>query len=171
MTRKITRGLARINTGLEKCIYLGNLDSKRDWGHAKDYIEMQWLMLQQNQPEDFVIATGRMETVRRFIEITAIKLGWDKYSEGQGIIWENKGLDEIGIRADTKEIVIKIDARYFRPTEVDELLGDATKAKRKLNWIPKTNLEELISEMVNYDMQESKKEYLLKSKGYQIRSD
>ena len=171
VTRKITRGLARINTGLEKCIYLGNLDSKRDWGHAKDYIEMQWLMLQQNQPEDFVIATGRMETVRRFIEITAIKLGWDKYSEGQGIIWENKGLDEIGIRADTKEIVIKIDARYFRPTEVDELLGDATKAKRKLNWIPKTNLEELISEMVNYDMQESQKEYLLKSKGYQIRSD
>ena len=171
VTRKITRGLARINTGLEKCIYLGNLDSKRDWGHAKDYIEMQWLMLQQNQPEDFVIATGRMETVRRFIEITAIKLGWDKYSEGQGIIWENKGLDEIGIRADTKEIVIKIDARYFRPTEVEELLGDATKAKRKLNWIPKTNLEELISEMVNYDVQESQKEYLLKSKGYQIRSD
>ena len=170
VTRKITRGLSRIEMGLEDCIYMGNLDSKRDWGHAKDYVEMQWLMLQQNNPEDFVIASGRMETVRKFIEITANNLGWGKNNDGRGIIWKNQGINEIGIRADTKEVVIRVDPRYFRPTEVDELLGDASKARKKLGWEPKTTLEELISEMVDYDLKESKKEKLLKEKGFNIRN-
>ena len=148
VTRKITRGLARIDKGLENCIYLGNIDSKRDWGHAKDYVEMQWMMLQVDEPEDFVIATGRMETVRKFCELTANALGWDKGTNKSGIIWENEGLEEIGRRFDTKEVVIRIDKRYYRPTEVEELLGDSTKAEKKLGWKPKITLEQLISEMV-----------------------
>ncbi len=149
VTRKITRGLTRIDKGLEKCIYLGNIDSKRDWGHAKDYIEMQWMMLQVDEPEDFVIATGRMETVRRFCELTANALGWNQGSNSSGIIWENEGLNEVGRRFDNKEVVIRIDQRYYRPTEVEQLLGDATKAKKKLGWKPKIKLEELIAEMVS----------------------
>ena len=151
VTRKITRGLTRIEKGLDKCLYLGNIDAKRDWGHAKDYVEMQWMMMQNNKPEDFVIATGRMETVRRFCELTANKLGWSKGSTN-GIIWENKGIDEIGRRTDNGEIVIKIDPRYYRPTEVHELLGDATKAKNILNWEPKITLEQLVSEMVDEEI-------------------
>ncbi len=166
VTRKITRGLCRVNFGLEKCLYMGNLDSKRDWGHAKDYVEMQWLMLQQDKPDDYVIASGRMETVRRFIEITANHLGWNKDSSEQGIIWENKGLDEIGLRADTREIVIRIDPKYFRPTEVDQLLGDASKAKKNLGWEPSINLEELIAEMVEFDLKEAKKEFVLTTKSF-----
>ena len=108
------------------------MDSKRDWGHAKDYVEMQWLMLQQETPEDFVIATGRMETVRRFIEIAAEKIGWQKDNSNQAIIWENEGINEIGRRADTSEIVIRVDPRYFRPAEVEELKGDPSKAKKKI---------------------------------------
>ena len=123
-------------------------------------------MLQQEIPEDYIIASGRMETVRKFIEITAINIGWDKYSKGVGIIWENEGIDEIGRRADTNEIVICIDPKYFRPTEVEELLGDASKAKKKLGWEPKINLEELISEMVEFDLEEAQKESVLKSKGF-----
>ena len=152
VTRKITRGLARINFGIEKCLYLGNIDSKRDWGHAKDYVEMQWLMLQLDKPEDFVIASGRMETVRRFCELTAMELGWISSSHPNGIKWEGKGLDEIGRRADTNEVVIRIDPRYYRPTEVDELLGDSSKAKLKLNWQPKISIEEMVHEMVQEDM-------------------
>ncbi len=148
VTRKITRGLTRIDKGLEKCIYLGNIDSKRDWGHAKDYVEMQWMMLQVDEPEDFVIATGRMESVRRFCELTANALGWNKGNHSSGIVWENEGLNEIGMRFDTQEVVIRIDKRYYRPTEVEELLGDATKAEKKLGWKPKITLEQLISEMV-----------------------
>tara|TARA_B100000927_G_scaffold288575_1_gene283413 strand:+ start:119 stop:1243 length:1125 start_codon:yes stop_codon:yes gene_type:complete len=169
VTRKITRGLSRIDAGLENCIYMGNLDAKRDWGHSKDYVEMQWLMLQKDQPEDFVIATGRMETVRKFIEITANTLGWDKNNKGKGILWENKGLNEIGIRQDTGQTVIKIDPRYFRPTEVNELLGDASKARKKLGWVSKTSLEDLIGEMVEFDKKEASKESLLKSQGFKIR--
>tara|TARA_B100001287_G_scaffold256761_1_gene241866 strand:+ start:1729 stop:2853 length:1125 start_codon:yes stop_codon:yes gene_type:complete len=169
VTRKITRGLSRIDAGLENCIYMGNIDVKRDWGHAKDYVEMQWLMLQKDQPEDFVIATGRMETVRKFIEITANTLGWDKNNKGKGILWENKGLNEIGIRQDTGQTVIKIDPRYFRPTEVNELLGDASKARKKLGWVSKTSLEDLIGEMVEFDKKEASKESLLKSQGFKIR--
>ena len=170
VTRKITRGLTRINEGLEKCLFMGNLDSLRDWGHAKDYVEMQWLMLQQENPEDFVIATGRQESVRKFIEISAIELGWDKNSPGIPINWENEGVNEIGRRADTKEIVIKIDPRYFRPTEVNTLLGDASKAKNKLGWEPKVNLEDLVKEMIHFDIEEAKKESLLKKKGFNVFS-
>ena len=170
VTRKITRGLSRINAGLENCLYLGNLDSKRDWGHAKDYVVMQWLMLQQEEPEDFVIATGRMETVRKFIEISATKLGWDTENNQQGIIWEGEGIDEVGRRADTKQIVIKVDPRYFRPTEVEELKGDPSKAHQKLGWKPTTSLEELISEMILNDKEEALKESILINKGFPINS-
>tara|TARA_B100000965_G_C19538506_1_gene734504 strand:+ start:50 stop:1162 length:1113 start_codon:yes stop_codon:yes gene_type:complete len=170
VTKKITRGLARINQGIESCLYMGNLDSKRDWGHAKDYIKMQWLMLQQEKPDDFVIATGRMETVRRFIEITAMKLGWNRNNERSAIIWEGDGLNEIGRRADTNEIVIRIDPRYFRATEVEQLVGDPTKALKKLNWVPETNLEELISEMIELDKHDAKKEFVLIKEGLKKKS-
>ena len=170
VTRKVSRGLSRINSGLDSCLFMGNLDSKRDWGHAREYIEMQWLMLQQEKPEDFVIASGRMETVRKFIEICASKLGWNRNTSSQSIIWEGKGLDEIGRRADTKEIVIRIDSRYFRATEVDELLGNSNKALKQLGWKPKINLEELATEMIEIDKKEASKEYLLREKGFTINS-
>ena len=165
VTRKITRALTRINLGLQKQLYVGNLNSKRDWGHAKDYVEMQWLMLQQKVPEDFVIATGRMESVRKFIEITGKELKWnDKNPNKDSIIWEGEGTEEIGRRADTNEIVIKIDSKYFRPTEVDLLQGDSTKAHKKLNWKPKITLEQLIHEMVQEDQKEALNELTLKQK-------
>ncbi len=170
VTRKITRGLSRINYGLEECIYMGNLDAKRDWGHAKDYVHMQWLMLQQEKPEDYVIASGQMKSVREFIELSAKELGWNKDKGGKSIIWENSGIDEIGRRADTLEVVVKIDQRYFRPTEVEQLLGDASKAQEKLGWKPKISLSELISEMIKEDSNEAKKEYLLKNKGFSVYS-
>tara|TARA_Y100001978_G_scaffold198997_1_gene212449 strand:+ start:1423 stop:2565 length:1143 start_codon:yes stop_codon:yes gene_type:complete len=166
VTRKITRGLARIDQGLESYLYLGNLEAKRDWGHAKDYVEMQWLMLQQKRPDDFVIATGKMETVRRFIELSAIEIGWQKNKQGPAIIWEGNGINEIGRRADTNEVVIKVDPKYFRPTEVELLLGDASKAKEKLGWQNKISLEELISEMISHDLMNAKKAVILKEKGY-----
>jgi len=166
VTRKITRGLTRIDQGLDKFLYLGNLDAKRDWGHAKDYVVMQWLMLQQEIPDDYVIATGKMETVRRFVELAAMKIGWQKNQQGPSIIWEGNGVNEIGRRADTNQIVVKIDPKYFRPTEVELLLGDATKAKEKLGWQYNISLEELISEMISYDLKEAKKEVILKDKGY-----
>ena len=162
VTRKITRGLCRIDAGLEQCIHMGNLDSKRDWGHARDYVEMQWRMLQQDTPEDFVIATGRQETVRRFIELTAEKIGWG------GIDWDGDGLEEIGRRADTKDVVVRIDPRYFRPAEVETLLGDPTKAKEKLGWTPTTTLEELVADMVDNDRQEAQKEAYLRRKGFDV---
>ena len=155
VTRKITRGLARINEGLEKCLYLGNLNALRDWGHARDYVEMQWLMLQQNYPEDFVIATGRQESVRKFVELSAKKLGWG------GINWSGKGTNEVGKRDDNGEIVIRIDYRYYRPTEVDSLLGEASKAKKILGWSPEISLEELVNEMIEYDKVEAHKESIL----------
>ena len=158
VTRKISRGLTRINEGLQSCLYMGNLDSKRDWGHAEDYVKMQWLMLQQEDPEDFVIATGRMETVRNFIEICAKYLKWNKGKGGPAIIWEGEGISEIGRRADTNEIIVKVDKRYFRPSEVDQLLGDASKAKNKLGWVSSTTLEELVKEMIYNDLLEAKKE-------------
>ena len=168
VTRKITRGLARLNLGLEDCLFLGNLDAKRDWGHAKDYVEMQWLMLQQKKPQDYVISTGRTESVRRFIEICASKLGWNNQQNNSGIIWEGEGLNEIGRRADNGEIVIRIDPRYFRPTEVDYLLGDSSKALKELSWKPKTSLEEIIAEMIKHDESEAKKELFLKNKGFEL---
>ena len=170
VTRKITRGLTRIDAGLDDCLYVGNLDARRDWGHARDYVEMQWLMLQQKKPEDFVIATGRMETVRRFIEISAEKIGWTKGLKIPSIIWEGEGLNEVGRRADTNEIVIRIDDRYFRPTEVDKLKGNPKKALEKLGWEPKTSLEELITEMVEFDKEEARKEYILIKEGFKWKS-
>ncbi len=162
VTRKITRGLCRIECGLEDFLYLGNIDAKRDWGHAKDYVEMQWLMLQQEEPKDYVIATGRMESIRNFIELCANELGWYCEDSKRSIIWEGKGLNEVGRRADNGKIVIKIDPRYFRPTEVEELLGDASKAKNLLGWEPKINLESLISEMIQKDKEISENELLIK---------
>ena len=168
VTRKITRGLSRVSVGLEKCIFLGNIDAKRDWGHAKDYVRMQWLMLQQEKPEDFVISTGRMSTVRKFIEICAKKLNWNKSSSSPGIIWEGEGIEEVGKRADTNETVIRIDPRYFRPSEVDLLVGDPSKAKLKLGWTPKITLEELIQEMIDEDMKCALKELNLSKEGFSI---
>tara|TARA_B100000212_G_scaffold340022_1_gene319652 strand:- start:27 stop:1133 length:1107 start_codon:yes stop_codon:yes gene_type:complete len=171
VTRKITRGLSRINAGLEDCIYMGNLNSKRDWGHAKDYVYMQWLMLQQEKPDDFVIATGRMETVRRFIELSANELGWSPNKETPSIIWEENGLNEIGRRGDNGKIVVRIDPRYFRPAEVDSLQGDPTKAFKKLGWNNQTSLEELIKEMIIHDRKEAQKESLLKREGFMMETN
>jgi GDPmannose 4,6-dehydratase len=167
VTRKITRGLARIDAGLDQCLFMGNLDSLRDWGHARDYVEMQWRMLQQDTPEDFVIATGRQETVRRFIELAAEQLGWGSGS-GPAIQWDGSGLEEVGRRADTGAVVVQIDPRYFRPAEVETLLGDPTKAKDKLGWTPTTTLEELVAEMVAADKEEAAKEALLRRKGFAV---
>jgi GDPmannose 4,6-dehydratase len=167
VTRKITRGLARIDAGLDQCLFMGNLDSLRDWGHARDYVEMQWRMLQQDTPEDFVIATGRQETVRRFIELSAEQLGWGG-GTGSAIQWDGSGIGEVGRRADTGAVVVRIDPRYFRPAEVETLLGDPTKAKEKLGWTPTTTLEELVAEMVATDKEEAAKEALLRRKGFAV---
>lgn len=161
VTRKITRGIARINAGLEQCLYMGNIDAMRDWGHARDYVEMQWRMLQQDEPNDFVIATGRQESVRRFIELSAVAIGWG------GIKWENTGINEVGLRLDTNEIVIRIDPKYYRPAEVQTLLGDPLMAKEKLGWTPKTSLEELVEEMIRSDDAEAKKIKTILDSGYQ----
>ncbi len=170
VTRKITRGLSRIDAKVDKCIYLGNLDAKRDWGHARDYVEMQWLMLQQDKPEDFVISTGKMESVRKFVELSADKLGWKKNEATPSIIWEGNGINEVGRRSDTNEIVVKINPRYYRPTEVDELQGDSSKAHLKLGWKPKISLDLMIEEMIKKDREIAKKEYLILKNGYQINS-
>ncbi len=169
ITRKITRGLARIDAGLEKFLFLGNLNSKRDWGHARDYVEMQWLMLQQEEPKDYVISTGRAESIRKFAEISAFYLGWSSKGKA-GIIWEGDGLNEVGRRADTMEIVIRVDPRYFRPTEVEFLLGESKKANLELGWTPKTSLEELIKEMIESDKEEARKDSILKKSGFQINN-
>ena len=176
VTRKITRGLANISQGLESCLFMGNIDALRDWGHAKDYVRMQWLMLQQEQPEDYVIATGVQYTVRQFIEKTAAALGMQ-------IRWEGQGVDEVGywtnppeavIASDARQSmppdvpVIRIDPRYFRPTEVETLLGDPTKAKLKLGWVPEITLDEMISEMAATDLADAKKHALLKKHGYSV---
>ena len=161
VTRKITRGLARINEGLDDCLYMGNLDSLRDWGHARDYVEMQWRMLQQDTPDDFVIATGRQESVRRFIELAAAELGWG------ALTWAGEGVTVIG-RRNTGEVVVRIDPRYFRPAEVETLLGDPSKAREKLGWTPTTTLEELVAEMVATDREEARKEALLRLKGFNV---
>ena len=145
VTRKITRGIARINAGIDNCIFVGNLDSLRDWGHAKDFVEMQWLMLQQDKAEDYVIATGQQISVREFIGLACQSIGWG------GITWEGEGLSEIGKRKDNGQTVIRVDKRYFRPTEVETLLGDARKAKDKLGWAPKIGIKQLVDEMIQKD--------------------
>ena len=152
VTRKITKGLARIANNLQECLFMGNIDSLRDWGHAKDYVEMQWRMLQQDKPEDYVISTGVQTSVRKFIELSAEKLGWG------GISWEGQGTNEIGKRKDNGNLVIKIDPKFYRPAEVEKLLGDASKAHSKLGWKPSLNIEDLVSEMIESDMNEAKKE-------------
>jgi len=168
VTRKITRALARIKMGLQDTLYLGNMDAKRDWGHAKDYVEAQWLILQQDTPEDFVIATGEQQTVRAFVEIAAAELGI-------GINWEGNGLDEIGrVAGNTApesgprpgQPIVKIDPRYFRPTEVETLLGDPTKAKQTLGWTPKVSFAELVREMVQNDLTIAQRDALIAKEGY-----
>jgi len=158
VTRKITRALARIKLGLQDCLYLGNLNSRRDWGHAKDYVEMQWLMLQQQQPEDFVIATGKQYSVREFVEAAAMELGIR-------VTWKGNGLDEKGYDQAGK-CMVAVDPRYFRPTEVETLLGDATKARDKLGWSPKTRFSELVSEMAREDLRWAERDELVKSHGH-----
>ena len=171
MTRKITRATARIALGLQDKFYLGNLDAKRDWGHAKDYVRMQWMMLQQDNPEDFVIATGVQYSVRQFIEWSAAELGVTLRFEGTGI-------DEVGIvdsiegddapSLSVGDVVIRIDPRYFRPAEVETLLGDPTKAKEQLGWTPQITVQEMCSEMVVEDLKSAKRHALLKDNGYDI---
>ncbi|MBK1721622.1 GDP-mannose 4,6-dehydratase [Thiocystis violacea] len=158
VTRKITRALARIKLGLQECLYLGNLDAKRDWGHARDYVEMQWLMLQQERPEDFVIATGRQYSVRDFVDAAARELGMT-------ITWSGAGVDESGSDADGR-VIVRVDPRYFRPTEVETLLGDPTKAREKLGWVPRTSFEELVCEMVREDLKAAERDELVKQHGF-----
>ena len=158
VTRKITRGLSRIKLGLQDCLYLGNLDAKRDWGHSKDYVEMQWLMLQQDKAEDFVIATGVQHSVRDFVNLAADYLDLE-------LNWEGSGVNERAFNIDGK-VVVKVDPKYFRPTEVETLLGDATKARKKLGWSPKTSFENLVREMVAEDLNSSKRDELIKQHGY-----
>jgi GDPmannose 4,6-dehydratase len=159
VTRKITRALARIKLGLQDCLFLGNLDAKRDWGHAKDYVEMQWLMLQQTRAEDFVIATGVQYSVRDFVNAAAAEIGI-------AITWRGSGVDEKGYDAQGK-CIVQVDPRYFRPTEVETLLGDATKAREKLGWTPKITFAELVAEMVREDLKAAERDELIKKHGYQ----
>ncbi len=175
VTRKITRGLANISQALETCLYMGNIDALRDWGHAKDYVRVQWLMLQQDKPEDFVIATGVQYSVRQFIEKTATVLGMQ-------LRWEGEGVNEVGYWTNPPAVivgtdpqpmpsaipVVRIDPRYFRPTEVETLLGDPSKAKQKLGWVPVITLDEMVQEMVATDLAEAKKQALLQQHGYKI---
>ena len=157
VTRKITRALARIKLGLQERLYLGNLDALRDWGHAKDFVEMQWLMLQQDKPEDFVIATGVQYSVRDFVDIAAKQLDIQ-------MVWQGEGVDEKGYW--NGQCIVQVDPRYFRPTEVETLLGDPTKAKEKLGWIPKISFEELVTEMVSEDFKSAQRDEIVKKHGY-----
>ena len=160
VSRKITRALARIKVGLQDCLYLGNLDARRDWGHARDYVEMQWLMLQQDQPEDYVIATGEQHAVRDFVAAAAKELDMD-------IAWKGAGADEKGYDANGR-CVVAIDQRYLRPAEVDTLLGDATKARQKLGWKPRISFGELVKEMVAHDLEAAQRDALIHGHGYKI---
>ena len=171
VTRKITRGLANIAQGLDQCLYMGNMDALRDWGHAKDYVRMQWLMLQQDQPEDFVIATGVQYSVRQFIKWSAAELGIALKFEGDGVneIAVVTAIDGNNAPAlKVGDVIVKIDPRYFRPTEVETLLGDPTKAKKKLGWVPEITVQEMCKEMVVADLQEAKRHALLKANGYAV---
>jgi GDPmannose 4,6-dehydratase len=169
VTRKITRALARISLGMQDCVYLGNLDSKRDWGHAKDYVQMQWLMLQQDQPEDFVIATGEQHSVREFTTRAARCLGIE-------LMWEGKGEREEGIvvdvgvdaRVKVGDVLVRVDPRYYRPTEVETLLGDPTRARERLGWSPTTTFEQLVDEMVTKDLADARKDYLVRKHGFAV---
>ena len=177
VTRKITRALSKIVLGLKKHVHLGNLDAKRDWGHAKDYVEMQWLMLQQEVPEDFVIASGKQYSVRDFVDAAAAELGitirWQGTGvEEQGIVDQVQKLDNKNFDATAHvkagDVIVRVDPRYFRPTEVETLLGDATKAKEKLGWVPQISFKELVAEMVNYDVEEARRDALCQDKGFRV---
>jgi GDPmannose 4,6-dehydratase len=171
VTRKITRGLANIAQGLEKCLYMGNMDALRDWGHAKDYVRMQWMMLQQEQAEDFVIATGVQYSVREFISKSAAQLGVTLKFEGGGVDEQAVVASIAGANAPALkvgDVIVKVDPHYFRPTEVETLLGDPAKAKQKLGWIPEITLDEMIQEMVAYDLEQAKQHALLKDHGYSV---
>ncbi|MFI4912709.1 MAG: GDP-mannose 4,6-dehydratase [Sedimentisphaeraceae bacterium JB056] len=167
VTRKITRGAARIKMGLQKCLYMGNIDSLRDWGHARDYVEAMWRILQQDKPEDYVIATGEQHSVREFIELAFKEVGID-------IEWQGEGVQEVGIAKtsicegrDTEDnVIVAIDPQYFRPAEVETLLGDPTKAKEKLGWTPETSFDDLVSEMVGYDLEIAKRDMITKKHGF-----
>lgn len=170
VTRKITRVLSRISQGLDSCLYLGNLNALRDWGHAKDYVEMQWLMLQQDEPEDFVIATGKQYSVRQFVDFSAKELGIELEWQGENEVEKAfvKSLDEsISPSLSVGDCIVEVNPRYYRPTEVETLLGDPSKAKNKLGWVPKTSLEELVQEMVENDLNIAKRDALLKKNGFQ----
>ena len=172
VTRKITRGLANISQGLEKCLYLGNIDALRDWGHTKDYVRMQWMMLQQEAAEDFVIATGTQYTVRQFIQWSAAELGVTLRFEGEGlnekaIVQSITGSNANALKVG--DVVIKIDPRYFRPTEVETLLGDPSKAKNKLGWVPEITAQEMCREMVAHDLSEAKQNVLLNANGFDVK--
>jgi GDPmannose 4,6-dehydratase len=171
VTRKVTRGLANIALGIESCLFMGNLDSKRDWGHAKDYVEMQWLMLQQEQAEDFVIATGVQYSIREFIEMAAAELGLTLHWEGTGVnncayVAEISGSKCPGVTVGQK--IVAIDPRYFRPAEVETLLGDPSKAKNKLGWEPRITLQEMVVEMVQSDLNQAQQSRLLRDHGYNV---
>jgi GDPmannose 4,6-dehydratase len=171
VTRKITRGLANIALGLENCLFMGNMDALRDWGHAKDYVRMQWMMLQQDQPKDYVIATGVQYTVRQFIEKAALQLGITLRFEGQGvdecaIVRSVEGDKAPAVKVD--DVLVKVDPRYFRPAEVETLLGDPAKAKKELGWIPEITLDEMVQEMVADDLESARRHALLKHHGYAV---
>jgi len=159
VTRKITRALARISLGLQDCLYLGNLDAKRDWGHAKDYVRMQWLMLQQDAPDDFVIATGKQYAVRDFVNAAANELDLN-------ISWQGTGIHETGKDTKTGKTIVAVDPQYFRPTEVETLLGDPAKAKEQLGWQPEIPFEDMVAEMVQNDLEEAKKDHLCQTHGF-----
>jgi GDPmannose 4,6-dehydratase len=161
VSRKISRGLARIQVGLEQCLYLGNLDARRDWGHARDYVEAQWLILQQPEPDDYVISSGAQHSVREFVEVAARALGLE-------IRWQGHGADEHGIEPGSGRVLVRIDPRYFRPTEVDSLLGDASKARRQLGWQPKVGFADLVREMVSSDLEHAKRDAMVASHGYRV---
>jgi GDPmannose 4,6-dehydratase len=171
VTRKITRAIANISLGLEKCLYLGNMDSLRDWGHAKDYVRMQWMMLQQETPEDFVIATGKQISVREFVRMSALEAGIELAFSGEGV---EEIATVVKVNSDNTnsvnigDIIVRVDPRYFRPAEVETLLGDPTKAKDKLGWVPEITVEEMCQEMVKSDLQKAKQHALLKANGFDV---
>ena len=171
VTRKITRGLANISQGLEDCLYMGNMDALRDWGHAKDYVRMQWMMLQQDHPEDFVIATGKQYSVREFITWSAAELGITVVFEGEGlaekgIVYSVEG--DLAPAVKPGHVIVQVDPRYFRPAEVETLLGDPTKAKEKLSWVPEITAQEMCAEMVAEDLKTAQRHALLKKHGLDV---
>jgi GDPmannose 4,6-dehydratase len=163
VTRKITRAISRIHHGLEQCLYLGNMDSLRDWGHAKDYVRMQWMMLQQERAEDFVIATGKQISVRQFVELSCAEAGIT-------VKWSGTGVNEIGTDAANGKVIVRVDPKYFRPTEVETLLGDPTKAKLKLGWVPEITVEKLVEEMMAHDLEQARQDTVLNQHGFKTKA-